>query len=211
MTVRILIADDHPLFRRGVRDLLEAEGYSCIEAVDGVEALDQIRKEQPHIALVDLAMPRVGGLEVIAEAIRWPDAPRFVILTLYDDSHLIERAFDLGTSAYLLKENAEDELLRCLDSVSAGRRYLSHSIAQSPGAHCGGPDTQMSLLTPAEKRIVRLVAGYKTSREIAELLNISVRTVQNHRAHIAEKLGLHGRHALLHFAVRAISSPLARK
>jgi DNA-binding NarL/FixJ family response regulator len=211
MTVSVLIADDHPLFRRGVRDLLEAEGYVCIEAGDGIEALEQIRKAQPDIALLDLAMPGGGGLQVIEQAKRWPDAPRFVILTLYDDSHLIERAFDLGTSAYLLKENAEDELLRCLDTVCAGSRYLSHSIAFNPEAQCCGPEAELARLTSAEQRIVRLVAEYKTSREISEHLNISVRTVQNHRAHIAKKLGLHGRHALLHFAVRVISSLSGRK
>ena len=208
MTIRVLIADDHPLFRRGVRDLLETEGYHCIEATDGCEALDKIREEPPHIAVLDLSMPKRDGLDVLTQAVHRSSATRFIILTLHDDIHLIERAFDLGASAYLLKEDAEDELLKCLATVHTGQRYLSHTIAFNPGSHSA---KRPSTLTPAEQRIVKLVGEYKTSREIAELLNISVRTVQNHRSHITEKLGLRGRHALLHFAVEWLKSSLNRK
>ncbi len=209
MTIRVLIADDHPLFRRGVRDLLETDGYHCIEATDGCEALDKIRVEHPDIAVLDLSMPKRDGLDVLTQALHRSSATRFVILTLHDDIHLVERAFDLGASAYLLKEDAEDELLKCLSTIHAGQRYLSHSIAINPRSHHG--IEQSPNLTPAEQRIVRLVGEYKTSREIAELLNISVRTVQNHRSHITEKLGLHGRHALLHFAVEWLKSSLNYK
>lgn len=206
MTIRVLIADDHPLFRRGVRDLLETAGeYHCIEAADGDEALNKIKESRPHIAVLDLSMPLADGFDVISQAAHWPDAPHFVILTMHDDNCLMERAFDLGASAYLLKENTEDELLKCLTTVYKGCRYISQSIAFNPDSSHSVHDGQLSSLTTAEQRIIKLVGEYKTSREIAELLNISVRTVQNHRSHIADKLNLHGRHTLLHFAVELLN------
>ncbi|HHM05364.1 MAG TPA: response regulator transcription factor [Gammaproteobacteria bacterium] len=209
MSVRVLIADDHPLFRRGVREVLEAvEGCVCTEAADGLEALAHIRQHSPEVALLDLSMPRADGFDVLAEAGRRPGAPRFVILTLHDDARLMERAFDLGASAYLLKEDAADELLKCLAEVRAGRRYLSRALASDPAS--GDAPAAPGLLTPAEWRIVKLVGEYKTSREIAAQLNISVRTVDNHRGHIAKKLGLRGRHALLHFAARQFGGPPER-
>ncbi len=213
MMIQVLIADDHPLFRRGVRDLLEATGeYHCIEAADGREALHEINNGTVHIAVLDLSMPLVDGFEVIRQASSGPDIPYFVILTLHNDACLVERAFDLGASAYLLKEYAEDELLKCLSAVYAEKRYLSHSIANNPGSdHNNSYYEKFSLLTASEQRIVKLVGQYKTSREIAEQLNVSIRTVQNHRNHIAEKLNLHGRHTLLHFAVELFNLPLNHK
>ena len=191
MTNKILIADDHPLFRRGVKDVLEAaREYDCIEATDGIEALTLIKKEQPHIAILDLSMPKVDGFDVLSQAIRWPNSPYFVILTFHDDTQLIERAYDLGASAYLLKEDAEDELLKCLTTVIKGKRYLSHSIVYDPDSGHFAHEEMISSLTPAEQRIIKLVGKYKTSREIADLLNVSVRTIQNHRAHIMKKLNL---------------------
>lgn len=210
MTIKVLIADDHPLFRRGVRDLLEATGeYHCIEAADGREALNEINKGTVHIAVLDLSMPLVDGFEVINQASSGPDSPYFVILTMHDDSRLIERAFDLGASAYLLKEYTKDELLKCLSTIYTDQRYLSHSIANNPRSDQNFHDERFSLLTVSEQRIVKLVGQYKTSREIAEQLGISIRTVQNHRNHITEKLNLRGRHALLHFAVELLKSPLS--
>lgn len=209
MTIQVLIADDHPLFRRGVRDLLDATGkYHCIEAEGGYEALDKIKKEAIDIAVLDLSMPLVDGFQVLSQAASEPNAPYFVILTLHNDTRLVERAFDLGASAYLLKEYAEDELLKCLSTVYANQRYLSHSIANNPSGNTTIKEEQYSHLTVSEQHIVKLVGEYKTSREIAEELGISIRTVQNHRHNIAVKLNLNGRHALLHFAVELLKQPL---
>lgn len=201
---RVVIADDHPIFRRGLCDVLEgARRFHCVgEAGDGPTALRLIIELTPDIAIVDIGMPRLDGLQVIAQAKRRPDAPQFVVLTLHDDPVLIERAFEEGASGYLLKEDAEAELLTCLDRVLTGRRYLSHSLVRDSGDGPHTPDEALRQLTAAERRVLDLVGDYRTSGEIGELLNISRRTVQNHRAHIVKKLGLRGPNALLRFAAR---------
>jgi len=204
MKKRILIADDHPVFRVGLIHILEQQ-QDCdfLEAGDGSQAIVLIEQWQPDLALLDLSMPKVGGLEVLAQARDRSPATHFVILTLYDDHKLIERAFDLGADGYLLKEDAEDELLYCLQTVQAGYRYLSDSVfLPAPGNAETDIQQQLQQLTPAELRIARLVGQFKTSREIAHQLGISIRTVQNHRSHIAEKLGLSGSNALLQFSVK---------
>ncbi len=201
MTYSTLIADDHPIYRIGLRHILErGNRYRCIEARDGQEAMKVITEQAPDIAILDLKMPFAGGLEVLEKTEPQSPDTLFVILTMYNDSKLIERAFDLGAHAYLLKEDAESELLSCLEAICLGQRYLSDAIAQAvPRARAN--DNGIASLTPTELKIVKLVGEFKTSREIAEQQNISIRTVQNHRNHIVEKLGLKGNNALLHFAV----------
>jgi len=206
MKSSVIIADDHPIFRIGLRHILEQDDkYECMEAKDGGEAQALIIEHTPDIALLDIKMPVAGGLEVLQKTIaRSPDT-RFVILTMYDDSKLIERAFDLGGHAYLLKENAESELTHCLTRVLSGHRYLSESISHTSMDSTSTTDESIAQLTPAELRIIKFVSEFKTSREIASELNISIRTVQNHRHHINEKLNLNGSNALLHFSVRYFS------
>ncbi len=201
----VLVADDHPIYRIGLLHILNREQrYRCSEACDGREAMAMIVAQRPDIALLDIKMPHAGGLDVLEQTVALSPQTRFVMLTMYDDSKLIERAFDLGASAYLLKEDAESELVRCLEGVCAGERYLSDAIAQLDSATTTD-DQKIASLTPAELQIAKLVGEFKTSREIAQLQNISVRTVQNHRNHIVEKLGLKGSNALLHFAVEYFS------
>lgn len=206
MKSSVIIADDHPIFRIGLRHILEQDGkYECMEAEDGGKAQALIIEHTPDIALLDIKMPVAGGLEVLQKTIaRSPDT-RFVILTMYDDSKLIERAFDLGGHAYLLKENAESELTHCLTRVLSGHRYLSESISHTSMDSTSTTGESIAQLTPAELRIIKFVSEFKTSREIASELNISIRTVQNHRHHINEKLNLNGSNALLHFSVRYFS------
>ncbi len=205
MPETVLIADDHPIFRRGLHEVVEAHpGFEMVaEAGDGATAISLIRAHKPDIAILDIAMPRANGLDVMAQASRWQDAPRFVILTLYEEEAYFRQAIELGALGYLLKENAEDELITCLEKISRGQRYLSPAISwklveDSNATQVTGPLTS---LTPAETRILRLIAEHRTSREIGDLLSISHRTVENHRNNIARKLGLHGTHALLRFAL----------
>lgn len=205
MTERVLIADDHPIFRRGLREVLEAhKRFQVIaEAGDGAAALQLIREHRPTLAVLDLAMPEADGFDVLAQASRWPDAPAFVLLTMYDERAYCRRAFELGALGYLLKENAEDELVQCLKAVASGRQYIGSGMpwrAASDGTLVEAPNP-MESLTPAERRVLKLVAECKSSRQIAKLLNVSIRTVDNHRAHITQKLGLSGPNALLRFAL----------
>lgn len=204
MAESVMIADDHPIFRRGLREVLDSQPrFSVVaETGDGAEALRLIREHRPRIAVLDINMPGADGLDVLAQANRWPDAPIFVMLTMYTDEAYFRRAMDLGAMGYLLKDNAEADLIACLDAVCQGRRFLSPGVswqlAEDSTSPKGGP---LKTLTPTELRILKLIAEYKSSREIGELLSISHRTVQNHRANIASKLELKGTNALLKFAL----------
>lgn len=199
----ILIADDHAIFRRGLRQLIEQESAHRVvaECADGAQVLGAIRKHAPEVVLQDIDMPGADGLVLLGQAMRWSEPPIFIILTMYNDADLAQRALELGARAYLVKDQAELELLDCLQAVREGRHFVSQGLgvrlaqADQPRLH-----TALDALTPTELRILSLIAQYQTSRQIGALLNVSHRTVQNHRANIATKLQLRGANALLQFA-----------
>ncbi|MBL8381588.1 MAG: response regulator transcription factor [Burkholderiales bacterium] len=202
----VLIADDHPVMRRGLRDIVAASrGYRVAgEAGDGDSAIRQLQLLRPDIALVDLAMPGKDGLAVAQWARTHQPMLRIVMLTMYAEPAYLERARALGVSGYLLKDDAEDELLRCLDAVVGGASFVSPSIGHPPvrPPRYADAEEKLARLTPAQRAILRQVAQARTSKEIARALGLSYRTVQNHRAHIAEALGLAGPNRLLDFAIR---------
>jgi DNA-binding NarL/FixJ family response regulator len=202
-----VLADDHPLFRKGLADVVGADPSFRIvgQAGDGELALDLARRHRPRIAVLDIEMPKASGL-VVAEAIRREGlGVTVVILTMYRDAGMLTRALDIGAKGYLLKDSAVTDIVACLHVVAAGRAYVSPVLstellarrAEGPaGAHAGPAG-----LTPAEQRVLRLIAQGQTSAAIAEALGISPKTVENHRSHICRKLGLHGPQALLRFAL----------
>lgn len=206
---KVLIVDDHPLFRQGLRQLVEADPrFQLIgEAGSGHEALAFIEQHQPDIALLDVNLPELSGLEVArrVQAQRLPT--RIVVLTMFKEEETFNRALDLGVLGFVLKENAVQDILASLVAVAKGEHYLSPTIssylvrrrgrAETLAAHKPGLDD----LTKAERRILKLIAEKKTSREIAAELFISPRTVEAHRANISQKLDLRGSHSLLQFAL----------
>ena len=205
----ILIADDHAIFRLGLRQLIEAESAHRVvaECADGTQVLSAIRTHTPDVVLQDIDMPGADGLVLLSQAMRWSEPPVFVMLTMHSDTALAQRALELGALAYLVKDQAELELLDCLQAVRAGQIFVSQGL----GVRLARPDqprlhTALDALTPTELRILRLIAQYKTSREIGALLNVSHRTVQNHRANIAAKLQLRGANALLQFALENLAT-----
>lgn len=202
--VTIVLADDHPIFRRGLADTLEdAEGYVVVaEASDGDEAIAHIARYKPHIAILDISMPHRDGLDVLVKARRWANPPIFVMLTLYDDESYLKKALEYGAKGYLLKDNAEAELITCLKMVSLGKTYLSPGVSWRLVEGAEQAPDPLKDLSVAEHRIFTLVSEFKTNAEIAELLSVSIRTVQNHRSNICKKLGLSGAHALSQFAAR---------
>ncbi|GBE08884.1 oxygen regulatory protein NreC [bacterium BMS3Bbin11] len=202
--VTIVLADDHPIFRRGLVDTLEdAEAYHVVgEAGDGNEAIALITRLKPHIAILDISMPQRDGLDVLVKAQHWASPPIFVILTLYDDESYLKKALEYGAKGYLLKDNAETELITCLDMVSIGKTYLSPGVAWRLVEGTEQSHDSLEQLSTAERRIFTLVSEFKTNAEIAELLSVSIRTVQNHRSNICKKFGLSGAHALTQFAAR---------
>jgi len=207
MRTRLVIADDHPIFRQGlVKVIQETEGFEVVgEAEDGNKALGLIDRLHPALAVVDIGMPVMGGLELVRAAAARSLKTVFVVLTMYNDEEYLREALSLGVKGYLLKESASTELIQCLRAVVAGKHYVSSAFSEyllaHPGNDDGGPATGLRKLSPTERRILRLLSANKTSKEIADELHISFRTVNNHRAHICEKLKLEGHHRLLQFAL----------
>lgn len=206
--LRILIADDHPLFRQGLRQAVEQEPACRViaEAGDGRAALDLIRAHQPNLCVLDIKMPGLDGFAVVRQ-MREERLPGGVIfLTMYNDEDLFNEAMDLDVKGYVLKESAVTDILCSLHTVAAGRRFFSPLLSEFLFARAGNAQALhrekagLDHLTPAERRILKLIAEDRTSKEIADLLGLSARTVENHRANICAKLDLHGTHCLLRFA-----------
>jgi len=203
----VLIADDHPIFRQGLKHVLESLQWLEIvgEAENGESALLLINRLQPDIVILDIAMPGQDGLSVLEKTTaQWPNQI-VIIITSYDDKAYLDRAMLLGAKGFMLKDSAADNLVQCLESVLAGHLYISPSFGgdQSLLPTTPSPDSKLlDKLTRTEKQVLALVAQYMTSKEIASRLNISYRTVQNHRAHICGKLNLKGAHQLMNFALQ---------
>lgn len=206
--VRLLIVDDHPVFRRGLRDIIQEDsGYRIVgEAADGEAALVLAAELKPTIAIVDIDLPRLNGLELVRALQRTGMALTVVILTMYREEDMFNAAMDLGVKAYILKEHAADDILAALDMVSRGDSFISPSMLEMGRRRSNRVQElllskpQIEDLTAAERRILKLIGEDRTSKEIAGLLQISVKTVENHRLSICHKLNLHGSHSLLKFA-----------
>jgi DNA-binding NarL/FixJ family response regulator len=206
--ITILIADDHPIFRKGLREVVAEDPKLKLvaEAGDGATALQQIRELKPQAAVLDLDMPEMNGLQVARKVLELKLPVALVILTMYKEERVFNEAIAAGILGYVLKENAANDLLGSVHNVVAGQAFISPSLSsfllnrnaraktlleQEPG---------LQALTPAERRILSFIAGDLTSKEIAEQLGISPHTVENHRANICKKLNLQGSHSLLKFA-----------
>jgi DNA-binding NarL/FixJ family response regulator len=206
--VSILIVDDHPLLRRGVCDAIaENPRFQIVgEAADGQEAMRLVTSLKPQIAIVDIDMPRLNGLEMLRALRQLPFPVRAIILTMFKEEDMFNAALDLGALAYVVKENAANDVLAALEKVARGETFFS-SVLWDAGQRRSDRVQQLLLskpqietLTPSERRILKLVGQDYTSKEIANCLNLSVRTVDNHRQNICHKLNLHGTHSLLKFA-----------
>jgi DNA-binding NarL/FixJ family response regulator len=201
--IRIVIADDHPVVRKGLRMIIEEDaGLQVVaEAADGEVALGFIRKFLPHIAVLDIDMPKMDGFAVAREMGRLQLATKILFLTLHTDEDLFREAMDLGAQGYILKDSAMEEIVVGVRAVAAGRPYFSSAMAarllQKPD-----PVASTGALTPAERRIMQEIAAGKSSKEIGAELSIHYRTVENHRTNICRKLGLEGANALVRFALQ---------
>jgi len=206
---RVLIVDDHPLFRQGLRQLIEADQRFELagESGDGTDALRVIQQAKPDIAVLDVNLPNLSGLEIAARVQRLRLPTRIVVLTMFNDEETFNRALDLGVLGFVLKENAVQDILGSLAAAAKGEHYLSPTISSYLVRRRGRAETLAARqpgiddLTKAERRVLKLIAEKKTSREIAADLFISPRTVEAHRANISAKLNLRGSHSLLKFAL----------
>jgi len=206
--VKVLVVDDHQLLRIGVRDAIGRESRFKIvgEAADGREALQLISTLKPDIVIMDIDMPLLNGLETI-RAIRKLSLPvKVIILTMYNEEDMFNAAMDLNIKAYVLKDNAATDIVAALEKVDKGETFLTDSMFEAGKRRSERvrelllSKPQIDALTPSERRILKLIGEDYTSKEIADLQGLSVRTVDNHRQHICNKLKLHGTHSLLKFA-----------
>jgi DNA-binding NarL/FixJ family response regulator len=204
--IRVIVADDHPIVRQGLRREIEEDSACEVvgEAGDGLAALATIRNASPDVAVIDLDMPRLDGFGV-ARAV---DAERLrvalIFLTMYDQKDMFHRAMQLGARGYILKDSAVTEVVQGIKTVAAGHPYVSAPLLRHMLPRAGAvtaPTSGLDSLTPAERRILALVADGRSSKEIAAALFIQFRTVDNHRTNICQKLGLSGPNALLKFAL----------
>jgi DNA-binding NarL/FixJ family response regulator len=211
---RIIVADDHPIFRSGLRQLLA--GYDGVhvldEVADGESALRSIETLKPDIAVLDIDMPGKNGLEVIRALHEKNLDVSVIFLTMYNDREMFDKAMDLGARGYVLKESASREIVESIKLVAEGKYYVSPAMSahlidrNARAAEIRKIVPGLDALTPTERKILKLIADGKTSKDIAGGLNISVRTVDNHRLSISTKLNIHGTHQLLKFAVQNKSS-----
>jgi DNA-binding NarL/FixJ family response regulator len=206
--IRILIADDHPIFRRGLCDVIATDGGLELvgQAGDGETALRLVEELRPDLGIFDVRMPKLTGLQVARKLIEKQSPTKVILLTMHEDEDLLNEALQLGIQAYVLKENAAEDLIQAVRMAVEGRTFVSATLAglllrrrernealrrEKPG---------LDSLTPSERRILKLIAEDKTSKEIADLLGCAVRTVETHRQNMSAKLGLSGSHSLLKFA-----------
>lgn len=212
----VVVADDHPVFRKGLRQIIEAEpGFEIVgEASDGKQALDLIRRLKPTLAVLDISMPEPDGLSVVRSLREEKTPVEIIFLTMYRDESIFKSALDLDVKGYVLKDSAPTDIVSGIKAVCRGEHYTSplltsyliKSTRPTSGSQSARDSRGISELSPAERRVLALIAEYKTSKDIADELCISRRTVETHRTNICQKLGLHGNHALMKFALEHKSS-----
>jgi DNA-binding NarL/FixJ family response regulator len=209
--ITIVIADDHPLFRMGLRQVVEGEaGMEIVgEAGDGQRALQMIRALKPNVAITEIGMPNVDGFD-LARAVQKENLPvGMIFLTMHCDESYLKKAIDLGVRGYVAKDSAVTHVISCIEAVSAGQHFTSPALTtrlikaswQTANGRGARTDKGLGDLSRCELRVLELIAEFKTSADIAGALYISPRTVESHRTHICQKLGLHGSHALMKFAL----------
>jgi DNA-binding NarL/FixJ family response regulator len=215
MSVTIVLADDHPVVRLGIRNLLEAEpGFHVVgEVADALQVIPQVEALQPDVLVLDLIMPGLNGLEITRQLARSVPQTRIVVLSMHANEAYVIEALRNGASAYVLKGSEAGELIRAIHEVLAGGRYLSpplseHSIEMYVEKAAGAPLDPYETLSTREREVLHLAAEGRTSPEIATRLFISTRTVETHRANLMRKLGLRSQTDLVRYALRRGIVPL---
>jgi DNA-binding NarL/FixJ family response regulator len=208
--VPIVIADDHPFFRHGVRRVLDQSSSLKVvaEASDGLSALEYVRTLKPRIAILDIGLPKMDGITLMRSIRREAIPVDIIFLTVSNDEAIFEQAIALGAKGYLLKDCTDGELLQCIAAVASGHHYTSPAMTTYLVRKTRQMDDfaerlpRLRLLTPQERAVLRHIAQDKTSKDIAQEMGIALKTVDSHRANICRKLELRGQHVLTRFAAR---------
>lgn len=207
--IKIIIADDHPLMRSGIISVLESDPRLKIigEAKNGEEVYKLLQVNKPDILTLDIEMPKISGLEIARKITDDKNPVRIVFLTMYKDEDMFNQAMDVGAYGYVLKENAVNDIVDCINTVASGNYYISPMISQyllrreKSFKDQSNSSPSVNDLTKTERMILKLISEEKTTKQISEELFISYKTVENHRANISKKLNLHGSHSLIKFAI----------
>ena len=207
MRARVVLADDHAIVRAGLKKLLESLGVEVVgEAADGRELLALLDTLHPDVALLDVAMPGLNGIEAAARIAREHPRTRVLILSMHQNEDYVRRALRAGAAGYLVKDAAPDELDLALKAVMRGETFLSPSVSKGVMSdyvqRLRAEEAPGATLTPRQREILQLVAEGKSSKEIARLLNLSVKTVESHRADLMQRLDIHDLAGLVRYAIR---------
>ena len=208
--MRVLLADDHAIVRRGLRSLLETEpGLNVVaEAADGIEALRLADEHDPDVVILDVGMPKLNGIDVAARLQKLKRPPRVIILSMHADESYIIRALGAGARAYLLKDATDEDLLPAVRTVASGKPYFSPAVAgvlvedYVRQLQTRGLSDSYHLLTDREKEVLQLLAEGRTNKEVASILNLGLSTVETHRGNLMQKLNLHNTAEIVLYAVR---------
>lgn len=207
--IKVIIADDHPIFRKGLVDIIELEKDIEIlgQAANGEEAVNLIKRVSPDIAVLDINMPMTTGFDAVRELRKDNSHVKIIFLTMHNEQEIFKRAMELNVSGYLLKDSAAEDIIDCIHAVAKGDFYFSPALSNYFVANQRGifetlENTGIEKLTSTEKTILRLIANGKTSQEIADQLFVSRKTIDNHRVNICAKLDLHGVNALMKYAIQ---------
>ena len=212
-TLRVLVADDHEVVRKGLRSIVEEQpGWEVAgEACDGHEAVDKARALRPDVAVVDVSMPGLNGLEATRQMLRNDAETKVLILTMHESDPLIRQVLDAGARGYLLKSDASRDLVTAVEAIRRNKTYFTARVAQivldgyldkKPGSAPPTDDAPASRLTPRQREIVQLLAEGKSSKEVAVALGLSVKTAETHRANIMRRLECHSVSELVRYAIR---------
>jgi DNA-binding NarL/FixJ family response regulator len=203
---RILIVDDHPVVRKGLRAMLEGRrGWRvCAEASNGREAIQKARATKPDVAVVDIGMPGLGGIEATRQIRKASPGTEVLILSAHGSEKLARELVDAGARGYLLKEDADENLLAAVDALRRGKEYFAPKVAEwvARDRRAQRAKAPRNALTPRQRETVQLLAEGKSNKEVAATLGISIKTVEAHRANIMMKLNLHSVTELVHYAIR---------
>jgi two-component system response regulator NreC len=207
--VRVLLADDHSIVRRGLKSLLEDAGQTVVaEAADGLEAVRLCEEHRPELLILDVAMPKLNGIEVAARAQKLDRPPAVIMLSMHGDESYIIRALAAGCRAYLLKSATDEDLLPAIRAVASGKPFFSSAVTAvlvedyMRTLKTRGLTDSYHLLTDREKEVLQLLAEGRSNKEVATLLDVGVSTIETHRANLMQKLNLHNTAEVVLYAVR---------
>lgn len=204
MAIRILLADDHQIVRQGLRSLLERQGFEVVgEATDGQEAVRLAKALKPDVAVLDVSMPLMNGLDAGRDIHQALTDTRVILLTMHAQDYQIAAALRAGIRAYVLKTQASEDLVQAIHAVIQHRTYLSPGVSNFVlDAYLSGQSVPADPLAPRERQVLQLVAEGKTSKEVAVLLGLSVKTAESYRSRVMEKLNIHDTAGLVRYAIR---------